>query len=58
MDSFEVPNELRSPFFASFINGNHAAYFMACGDFFGPLCLQRNPAGLLPNAVDYLYCLV
>ena len=29
----EVPNELRSPFFASFINGNHAAYFMVCGLF-------------------------
>ena len=28
-----VPNELRSPFFASFINGNHAAYFMVCGIF-------------------------
>jgi len=29
----EVPPELRSPFFASFINGNHAAYFMICGLF-------------------------
>lgn len=29
----EVPAELRSPFFASFINGNHAAYFMVCGLF-------------------------
>ena len=29
----EVPSELRSPFFASFINGNHAAYFMVCGLF-------------------------
>ena len=28
-----VPSERRSPFFGSFINGNHAAYFMACGLF-------------------------
>ena len=28
-----VPRELRSPFFGSFINGNHAAYFMVCGVF-------------------------
>jgi hypothetical protein len=29
----DVPSELRSPFFASFINGNHAAYLMVCGLF-------------------------
>ena len=28
-----VPSELRSPFFASFINGNHAAYLMVSGLF-------------------------
>lgn len=26
-----VPTELRSPFFGSFINGNHAGYWLVCG---------------------------
>lgn len=27
----DIPTELRSPFFGSFINGNHAGYWLVCG---------------------------